>query len=173
MPLVIDAVIKASQSGVPCANAPMNSGWTKIAAVYSTISSGAPSQVIWDSRVSLSICTRLGAAARGAGITPATLRSSFDDRIGWVGGRGGNRPKLMASVQQWFPNRYGKWPAHFEGGLIVAEMSQILNSSLQTYGSPKQALLIDEIKALQNLGIEPPKKWTPWLVACVLFMDGQ
>jgi hypothetical protein len=32
---------------------------------------------------------------------------------------------------------------------------------------------ITERENLKNLGIQPPEKWSPWLVACVLFIDGQ
>ena len=173
VPMVIDAVINAAKTGSPCPNSPMNSGWTKIAAVYSMISSVASPQVIWDSRVSLSVCTRLGDAARTRGMTAAGLQMEFGGRLGWVAGRGGTRACLMASAKAWFPNRYGKWDAHFEGGSIVEEMAKILNADLSFYGKPDQALSGQECTQLKKLGIQPSEQWNPWLVACVLFMDGQ
>jgi hypothetical protein len=173
VPAAIDAVIDTVQNGTRFAHAPMNSGWTKIAAVYSLILSGSPPQIIWDSRVSLSVCTRLGNAAKGRGMDPAAVRKIFGGRLGWVAGRGGRRARLMALAKVWFPNRYGKWDAHFEGGAVVAEMAQILNANLSFYGKPDQSLTKKDCEQLKNLGIQPPKKWNPWLVACVLFMDGQ
>lgn len=172
VPHVIDEVIDAVHTGTPSKDAPMNSGWTKIAAVYSLVMPNAPQQIIWDSRVSLSICKRLGIAAQSLGLSTAELQKTFGCRLGWVAGRGGNRPKLQVYAQKWFPSRYGKWEAHFEGGAVVAEMAKILNANMSTYGTPCDALTNHEHSHLKKLGIEPPQKWTPWLVACVLFMDG-
>ena len=42
VPNVTDAVVHTARSGFSTTKAPMNSGWTKIAAVYSTVSSAAP-----------------------------------------------------------------------------------------------------------------------------------
>lgn len=172
VPAVINAVVDAARTGAPSVDTPMNSGWTKIAAIYSLILPGSLTQVIWDSRVSLSICTRLGSAAQNLKISPQALQNAFAGRLGWVPGRGGTRPRLIKLASEWFPNRYGKWNAHFEGGAIVAEMTQVLNANLGVYGNPLQALSFQERKNLKNLGIQPPEKWSPWLVACVLFMDG-
>jgi hypothetical protein len=173
VPHVIDKVIDSAKAGTPSEGAPMNSGWTKIAAVYSLVISNAPTQIIWDSRVSLSICTRLGCAAKNLGLSPTELLKEFRGSLGWVPGRGGTRPSLMDVAKMWFPNRYAKWDAHFEGGSIVEDMTQILNANLITYGKPCEALSQQEHAQLEKLGIDPPDYWNPWLVACVLFMDGQ
>lgn len=170
---VLDDVIASAHAGARINDAPMNSGWTKIAAVFAYRKANAAPQVIWDSRVSLSVCTRLGKAAGMIGRAAAQLQGDFDNRLGWVGGRGGTRPQLQAAARHWFPSRYGKWEAHFEGGLIVKTMADILNAEPTRYGVPVDALSEQELATLRDTGITPPKKWTPWLVASVLFMDGQ
>lgn len=172
VPHVIDEVIDAGHTGTLSKDAPMNSGWTKVAAVYSLVMPNAPQQIIWDSRVSLSICRRLGNAAESLGLSAAELQKTFGCRLGWIKGRGGNRPKLQADAQKWFPSRYGKWDAHFAGGAVVAEMAEILNANTVTYGCPLDAITEHDQAQLKICGIQPPIKWTPWLVACVLFMDG-
>jgi hypothetical protein len=52
-------------------------------------------------------------------------------------------------------------------------MADILNAEPTRYGVPVDALSEQELATLRDTGITPPKKWTPWLVASVLFMDGQ
>jgi hypothetical protein len=168
---VICSVVQSAIQGQQVKSAPMNSGWTKVAAVFAQFKSTHP-QVIWDSRVSLSICTRLGSIAKSKGLNKGQLQSLFSDNLGWVRGRGGNRPKLQSQAVNWFPNRYGKWAAHFEGGRIAQEIAQVLNADKQTFGSPCTALDQSDILSLKEKDAFP-KEWTPWLVACVLFMDGQ
>ena len=170
---VTNDVIKSAIKGSQCNNAPMNSGWTKIAAVFSFPDPKARPQVIWDSRVSLSVCVRLGEAARCRRVKPADLQKCFKNALGWVAGRGGNRPVLRQCAQTWFPNRYGRWDAHFQGGSVSSEIAEILNSNPKKYGSPRDAVSEDEVEKLKKEGAPVPYQWTPWLVACVLFMDGQ
>jgi len=78
----------------------------------------------------------------------------------------------MAQAAAFFPNRYGKWDAHFAGGLIAKEIADILNRSPMQYGRVVDALNPIDKEILHTRGIEIPEGWTPWLVACVLFMDG-
>lgn len=172
VPSVVNAVISSAQTGKRLNNAPMNSGWTKIAAIFAHHNQQFP-QIIWDSRVSLSVCTRLGRAASNSNISRSNLQVLFHNRLGWVPGRGGNRSCLQAQASNWFPNKYKSWDAHFEGGQVVQEMSNILNNNLQRYGNPMGALTENDKRQLTEKCVEQPEAWSPWLVACVLFMDGQ
>lgn len=94
-------VVQSARTGVRVNNAPMNSGWTKIAAVFSYFQTFSPPQVIWDSRVSLSVCHRLVNAAVQFDLKLGQMQVAFPD-LGWVPGRGGNRPNLMNIVAPWF-----------------------------------------------------------------------
>jgi hypothetical protein len=173
LPRVLGSVIRSAQMGVRDSCAPMNSGWTKIAAVFAQGVPNAPPQVIWDSRVSLSVCTRLGDGARGK-LNKKGLQALFSNKLGWVGGRGGTRLDLQRKAVEWFPCKYGKWEAHFEGGRVVKEIAECLNSSLKIYGLPREALEENQVREiLDHAGCKDAlDQWTPWLVACVLFMDG-
>jgi hypothetical protein len=165
-------VVQSSRTGAIVGGAPMNSGWTKIAAIFSLNVPNVPPQIIWDSRVSLSVCTRIGSASQAFGITPDQLQYIFPN-LGWVTGRGGNRPQLQKRAQSFFPNRYRKWSAHFEGGRVVQEMTNILNQNISHYGRPSAALSSSDLHELRSNHVPIPHAWNSWLVACVLFMDGQ
>ena len=61
----IDAVIQAALTGEP-GNAPMNSGWTKVAFATAHLEKQGGSQAIWDSRVSWALLRRMdGLLTRG------------------------------------------------------------------------------------------------------------
>lgn len=169
---VLHGVVEYARSSVVQNNAPMNAGWTKIAALFAYKYRGAKPQVIWDSRVSLSICTRLINAAIAVRLPPEDLKTVFR-RLGWVPGRGGNRPKLMVAARFWFPNRYGSWDAHFAGGAIAQEIADILNRDPERYGAPAAAFEAADIDKMGKSNCQIPRIWDVWLVACVLFMDGQ
>ncbi|MEI6076196.1 MAG: hypothetical protein WCS94_11515 [Verrucomicrobiota bacterium] len=170
---VLDSVVESTRQGKRISNAPMNSGWTKISAVFNyhdtnqhTNFGSHPAQVIWDSRVSLSVCCRLVDAAKHNRLTPSQLTSLFPD-LGWVPGRGGNRPSLQMKASDWFRNRYGSWEAHFAGGKVVYEIAELLNAKMNAnnYGLDFTSTINGHDYYVNS--------WTPWLVACVLFMDGQ
>jgi hypothetical protein len=172
VPNILEQVVETARSGNDIYNAPMNSGWTKIAAIYAYPHKSAPPQIIWDSRVSLSICCRLANYGVINKVNKTQLCNLFPN-LGWVPGRGGNRPKLISHAASFFPNRYGSWKAHFAGGQIAKDISDYLNKHMTKYGSPSSALSQEEITILKANKITVPTKWDPWLVACVLFMDGQ
>ena len=166
---VLDSVVDSTRQGKRISNAPMNSGWTKISAVFNyhdtnqhTSFGSHPAQVIWDSRVSLSVCCRLVDAANHYNLTALQLAALFPD-LGWVPGRGGNRPSLERKVSGWFRNRYGSWKSHFAGGEVVYEIAKLLNAN--NYGLDFTFIINGDSHRVTS--------WTPWLVACVLFMDGQ
>jgi hypothetical protein len=160
---VLPSIVQSARSGRIFPSAPMNSGWTKVAAVFSYYHRSSPPQVIWDSRVSLSVCHRLVIAAGAYCLNSSQLTKLFPN-LGWVPGRGGNRPKLMKCVSGWFPNRYGHWSAHVAGGQVAYEIAQLLNAKRSSPG-PVESQQGEQLPVMLN--------WTPWLVACVLFMDGQ
>lgn len=162
-------VVQSARTGVRMNNAPMNSGWTKIASVFSYFHMFSPPQVIWDSRVSLSVCCRLADAATQFGLNSRQLQLMFPD-LGWIPGRGGNRPRLMSKAASFLPNGYGSWEAHFAGGQVAFEIAELLN---ENGIHPTASLDQPQIDALGNSGMAALGRWTPWLVACVLFMDGQ
>ena len=105
--------------------APMNSGWTKVAAFGTAHLEGTTSrmpQVIWDSRVSTAIIWRLDQllSAAGARELPERFRC-----IGKVSGRGGSRPRPLSLA---WSNGYGSWQCQFAGSRIVARLRDILNA---------------------------------------------
>jgi hypothetical protein len=172
VPTVLKEVVQTARTGNDVHRAPMNSGWTKIAAVYAYTFPGAPQQVIWDSRVSLSICTRLVDYANSHHLGLNHVRTLYPN-LGWIPGRGGNRPVLTSKASTLFPNRYGCWKAHFSGGQLAKDISDHLNQNIIKYGSPSSSMCVEGTRFLKSNNTPIPSLWDPWLVACVLFMDGQ
>jgi hypothetical protein len=112
-------------------DAPMNSGWTKVAAFATAHlegNIGRHPQVIWDSRVSTSIIHRLD---RMLGARHKIARVLFPD-LGIVIGRGGTRPREL--ICKW-PIGYGKWSAQFAGSRVVKEIRDKLNDPNEQYPS--------------------------------------
>ncbi len=135
-------------------DAPMNSGWTKIAAfatAHLEDSDDAFPHAIWDSRVSTSITFRLDRL-----LVDEKVEESSDlfPRIGAVKGRGGTRPR---DLKLSWAYAYGSWSSHFAGSVLVKEIRDILN----TGGYPPMPL---------PGGGEG--SWTIHGVGSVLFMDG-
>jgi hypothetical protein len=134
--------------------APMNSGWTKVAALATAFLEGdlvrAP-HVIWDSRVSTSIVWRLDAML-GEEATEVPRRAF--PRIGVVAGRGGTRPRRL---QHSWAHAYGSWSAQEAGSALVREIRDLLNGG-------------DFGLMPSSYGGEEP--WTIRGVESVLFMDG-
>lgn len=148
-------IINASHSETVNAEAPMNSGWTKIAALstqHLEMVANRHPQVIWDSRVSTSIIHRLD---RMIGADMLTISELFPN-LGIVTGRGGTRPRKL--VNSW-RSGYGKWESQFAGSHMVKEIRDILNNSNERY--PSMPLPTGE-NAL----------WTMRGVEMVLFGDG-
>lgn len=137
-------------------NAPMNSGWTKIAAFFA-ISQGTPN-VIWDSRVSCALCNGIMRECNLLGITSNRAHLLFP-YIGYIAGRGGTRPRLLPVLRRFWPNGYGKWDFHFSGASLVDNIVQQLNTM------PHEAPC-----TLHT--ISGQAKWSRWEVAMALFVMG-
>jgi hypothetical protein len=132
--------------------APMNSGWTKVAAFSTAHLEGVDrSQAIWDSRVSWSLVRRIDRILCKAGWREVPM---WLQHIGKVGGRGGTRWK--APVTLTWPNAYASWRSQIAASCLIREIRNQLN---------KQGLL-----APQPTG--STGAWTVRAVEMVLFMDG-
>lgn len=134
--------------------APMNSGWTKVAAMATAFlegENGRAPHVIWDSRVSTSIVWRLDRRlAESPGVEP---KRSFPG-LGVVVGRGGTRPRRLKL--RW-AHPYGRWWGQEAGSAMVREIRDVLNA-----GGHRWMPLPDGGEG----------KWTIRGVESVLFMDG-
>lgn len=145
----VRAVFDSVRSGHRVEDAPMNSGWTKVAAFASSGWAGVDEQVIWDSRVAHSLIRRMDAILYAAGQrgVPGYLVD-----IGRVPGRGGSRVEVAYQLK--WPTGYGRWATQFAGSRLVG-------------------LVRDEVK---RQGFNKPAGMTgPWTirdVEMVLFMDG-
>lgn len=114
-------VIESALSGQP--GGPMNSGWTKVAALATDWlegKKGRSPQVIWDSRVATSLTWRLDRLLSATGGDP---RKVFPG-VGKVAGRGGTRPRPL--LLDW-PSGYGSWTGQFAGSALVSEIRDALN----------------------------------------------
>jgi hypothetical protein len=139
----VDQVVRAALFGERLDTAPMNSGWTKVAAFLTAhLESSGQSQAIWDSRVSWSLVRRLDRLliASGHNRVPDWLRG-----IGRVPGRGGTRTDVK-TILDW-PDAYQRWSSHLAASQFVREVRNELNK----HGK---------------------KSWTLREVEMVLFMDG-
>ena len=125
----VEAVFRRAH-GQPLSPAPpMNSGWTKIAALATAYLEGEPDRyphVIWDSRVSASLITRLDRLMGEAGLDDP--RAVFPG-IGYVAGRGGTRKTnpLPARLDLSWPIGYGRWRTQDAGSQLVREIRDVLN----------------------------------------------
>ena len=139
--------------------APMNSGWTKVAAFASEVSELQHNQVIWDSRVSTAIARRLHFYfCSSNGSTSYEIPKEYCVRV--IQGQGGTRPEFSSILSDsgWLTGWGGRnsaWSAHFHGGVIVSQIRDILNSDLSRYGVPGDQ-----------------SEWSLRDVEMVLFMDG-
>jgi hypothetical protein len=151
----VESVFRSSLSGSAEGGAPMNSGWSKVAAFATAHHEGHPElypQAIWDSRVSTSLVTRLDALLASDGVEDS---QDLFPRVGFVPGRGGKREELP--LRLWWPNTYRSWSGHLAGSELVRELRDLLNcSSIPPMPLPD--------------GGEGP--WTIMGVGNVLFMDG-
>lgn len=119
----VRAVMESAITGRQVRGAPMNSGWTKVAAFASAhLEKAGRAQAIWDSRVSTSIVRRLDAILKKAGCReiPPLLAG-----IGLVQGRGGTRP--VRNLHFSWPNGYGSWTAQYAGSSFVRQVRDGLN----------------------------------------------
>ena len=142
-------------------DAPMNSGWTKVASFATAHIEGKADkhpQTIWDSRVATSLTWRLDRLLDEAGINePSRLFHS----IGTVAGRGGTRPRELRL--RWFIG-YGRWPCQFAGSALVEEIRNVLNCGVSSDTRKRYSEM-----PLPDGGTDT---WTVRGVESVLFSDG-
>lgn len=150
-PAIVDAVIQAAltrQAGT----APMNSGWTKVAAFATAhLEEEGRANAIWDSRVSWSLVRRIDHLLAGAGWQQVPV---WLPDLGKVGGRGGTRWSKPLALH--WPNGYANWASHFAATALVSDIRDYLNSSGRTAPSVSGG----------------STAWTVRTVEMVLFMDG-
>ena len=147
----IERVLNAALSG-NIADAPMNSGWTKVAALATAhLEAENRSQAIWDSRVSWSLVRRIDdlLARNRFSEIPPWLRY-----IGKVPGRGGTR--WSNSLKLNWPGAYRRWDSQIAATNLIRELRDELNRR--------------GIIAPGPYGEKAP--WTVRSVEMVLFMDG-
>jgi hypothetical protein len=149
---VVRAVIDAAISRDPGV-APMNSGWTKVAAFATAhLESQRGANAIWDSRVSWSIVRRADRILSEAGIRSIPPWLS---EVGKVPGRGGTRWSQKLNLP--WPLAYRRWSSHFAATDLIHDIRDELNRR----GLAKLSRL---------RGTVDP--WTTRSVEMVLFMDG-
>ncbi|QDQ86148.1 hypothetical protein FMZ60_00020 [Alcaligenaceae bacterium SJ-26] len=146
------AVFKSVNHGKQIERAPMNSGWTKLAAIASASNGPANEHVIWDSRVAHSLLKRLDSILSASGIT---IPPDYLSHLGHIPGRGGSRTTAKYHIN--WPNGYQKWSSQFAGSEIVRKIRDELNKNIKLYpvGTSNQGAT-----------------WTLREVEMVLFMDG-
>ena len=158
-PNLVQAVVQRALGRRVEPEPPMNSGWTKVAALATAFLEGHGERhphVIWDSRVSTSLISRLDTLMVNAGEDDP---SGLFPGIGTVPGRGGTRATapLTTRLHLRWPNGYGSWRTQDAGSVLVREIRDVLN----TDGYPCMPAR-DGASLL----------WTIRGVESVLFMDG-
>lgn len=151
-PAMVRDVFESVAAGKRIRSAPMNSGWTKVAAFASHGTGAKNEQVIWDSRVAHSLIRRLDALLHAAGHNTVPALTILKD-IGRVPGRGGSRTAVSYHLR--WPMGYRMWSAQFAGSALVREIRDELNNRLTPAEHGKS---------------DGP--WTVRDVEMVLFMDG-
>lgn len=144
----VQAVIRASVDDDKHATAPMNSGWTKVAAIATAGTSNE--QVIWDSRVATSIVRRLDTILVSAGYSE--LPDAFL-HLGIVPGQGGTRPLRAEELQLAWGSGYANWRSQVAASVFVRKLRDLLNERGSSWS--------------RRTGY-----WTVRDVEMVLFMDG-
>lgn len=136
-------------------DAPMNSGYTKVASFGTAYleeaeHAGIP-QVINDSRVATSLTCRLEKILQARDLTPVEVFPG----LGKVeAARGGTRPRTLALA---WPNAYQRWSGQFAATALVLAIRDILNQDSKFPSMPDE---------------ENQSPWTVRGVEAVLFMDG-
>lgn len=150
-------VIKSAVLNARHNDAPMNSGWTKLASFATQGLRNA--QTIWDSRVSTSLIWRMDRLLHANGLTPAAILSAYD--LGLVAGRTNapGKPRARTYLLAGWPNGYGKWSSHLAGSELVRDIVTILNAPNPGYSPMPHP----------GGGTGP---WDVFGVGLVLFMDG-
>lgn len=137
---------------------PMRSSWSKVAALATAFLEGHPRRaphVIWDSRVSTSLVTRLDTMMSSD--ADSDPKSVFPG-VGPTQGRGGSRAgtPIHKRLHLRWPHVYEKWSGQDAGSQLVRELRDTLNAE-------------GHLMPLPHGGDGP---WTIRGVESVLFMDG-
>jgi hypothetical protein len=162
---LVASVIDAGLSWhIPSKNVPMNSGWTKVAALATEFveAEGGTPQIIFDSRVAASLLSRLDKVLNQVptGDDPRKFLPHELAALGWVPGRGGTRTtKGRREHRLHWTNRYKRWDAQFSATRLVSAIRQHVNRELSGFG--KMPFSPYENGTWSTRGIE-----------MILFMDG-
>jgi hypothetical protein len=153
-PEAVEAVFRRAL-GMPSGDpAPMNSGWSKVAALATAFLEGRPPRyphVIWDSRVSTALTSRLDRTLAARGVRDP---NRLFPRIGAVAGRGGSRPRPLQLRWAW---AYRSWSSQEAGSELVREIRDVLNQEWNA-----------RMPGVDGRDVA----WTVRGVESVLFMDG-
>lgn len=141
---------KTTTTGIP-----INSSWTKVAA----FASGRNGQVIWDSRVAMSLVWRLDSLLGGG----AKIRTTFPDLGPAAPATSGTRSMRNKSLMNKWPSTYQKWSGQYAGTAIANQIVKILNNKKYSY---------PQMPIPDGKGGYTKKQWDVWGVGQVLFMDG-
>jgi hypothetical protein len=151
---LLTSVIASATEGYCVDNAPMNSSYTKIAAVFCYGVNNYNS--IWDSRVSTALCFRLGCILEKAGMSREEATEYFPE-LGYVPGKSLRVGARLGAITPFWPNVYSTWSGHFAGAKVALEVSDELNRRAIPHPNIQQDAM--------------PGTWTPWKVNMVLFVD--
>lgn len=159
-PAIVAAVFRSALEQRRTGSAPMNSGWSKVAACATAHLDGVCGrnpQAIWDSRVSASVCRRLDLMLTRCGVRDP---SGLFPGIGIASGRGGTRPALRHELALRWPYAFSTpksaWRCQFAGSCLVAEIRDVLNAGYPAMPLPDGT----------------DGRWTMRGVEMVLFGDG-
>lgn len=163
---VCDVVHAAITWSSPSKGVPMDSGWTKVAAIASGClePEGRLPQVIFDSRVSASLLSRMDEVLKREGRNPAQRPKEYlPEQIRDLGraslGRGVFNPNGGQRRRYLWPDRYRQWKGQFAASALVGAIREALNADLDRYGRMPTSPNSDGA-------------WTVRGVEMVLFMEG-
>ena len=151
---VLNLVIDSASNRKAITRAPMNSSYTKIAAVFGYEKSHL--NTIWDSRVSTALCFRLAHILMSKNEPAESARHLFPD-LGYVSGISHRVSVRLETIRRFWPNVYQKWSGHYAGAEVSHEIALELR---------KQKICCPSFPHDPNKG-----SWDSWKVNMVLFMD--
>jgi hypothetical protein len=150
---ILNDVIRSAREGQRLNGAPMNSSYTKIAAIFGY----GQNNTIWDSRVSTSLCLRLACLISDLNIPPKDANLLFPN-LGYIPGLSHRVKRRLGEIQRYWPNVYQSWEGHFAGAKVLTRISELLCQRPEI----KCPTFTDDIDA---------GKWTRWKVNMVFFSD--
>jgi hypothetical protein len=137
---VYKVLVNAVNGRIAYADAPMNSGWSKVAAIGSA--AGAAPDIegaIWDSRVSTGIVINLDQL-----LDPRVCNIDEVRSLRMIRPRGKTRLERQEALRaKGWPLGWGTraqaWQTHFAGAKFLRTVTEILNGNPQKYGKPRGA----------------------------------